>query len=154
MLNRRLLLQISAGLAATSLYSRTGFAADWNATTAEARGQTVFFNAWAGADNINTYIAWVGEQVKARFDVNLTHVKITDTAEVVKRVRDEVQIGKNDGSVDLVWINGENFRVMKSEKLLFGPFGESLPNFALVDTIGKPTTLQDFSEKVAGLESP
>lgn len=154
MLNRRLLLQISAGLVATSLYSRTGFAADWNATTAEARGQTVFFNAWAGADNINTYIAWVGEQVKARFDVNLTHVKITDTAEVVKRVRDEVQIGKNDGSVDLVWINGENFRVMKSEKLLFGPFGESLPNFALVDTIGKPTTLQDFSEKVAGLESP
>ena len=149
-LNRRSLL----GFAAVTLMPELAFASNWSAIEAEARGQEVFFNAWAGADTINAYIAWAGEQVKARYGVILNHVKITDTAEVVKRVRDEVKAGKTDGSVDLVWINGENFRIMKTEKLLFGPFAEALPNFAFVDTLGKPTTLQDFTELVDGLESP
>ena len=130
------------------------FAADWAAVEAAAKGQTVYFNAWAGADTINAYIAWAGGEVEKRYGVKVEHVKITDTGEVVKRVRDEVAAGKKDGSVDLVWINGENFRAMKQGKLLFGPFAESLPNFALVDVEGKPTTRQDFSESVDGLESP
>lgn len=151
MLNRRHFLAASA----SSLFlPATARAADWSATLAEAKDQTVYFNAWAGSDTINAYIKWAGDEVKARFGVTVEHVKITDTAEVVKRVRDEVAAGKADGSVDLVWINGENFRTMKTEKLLFGPFAEALPNYQFVDTEGKPTTKQDFSETVDGLESP
>jgi putative thiamine transport system substrate-binding protein len=151
MITRRLFL--STSLAAVAL-PRFSFAADFSAVEAEAKGQTVYFNAWAGSDTINAYIAWAGEQVKERFGVSVEHVKITDTAEVVKRVRDEVAAGKEDGSVDLVWINGENFRAMKADKLLFGPWSESLPHYALVDVEGKPTTRQDFSEAVNGLEAP
>jgi putative thiamine transport system substrate-binding protein len=153
-LDRRALLRLTAATGFATLLSRFAQAADWGAVEVEAKGQTVYFNAWAGADTINAYIAWAGEQMKARYGVTLNHVKITDTAEVVKRVRDEVKAGKSDGSVDLVWINGENFRAMKTEKLLFGPFAEALPNFTLVDTKGKPTTLQDFTEATEGLESP
>ena len=149
--NRRQFLATS--LAATAL-PRFAFAADWATIAAEAKGQTVYFNAWAGSDTINAYIAWAGGELKSRHGVTLEHVKITDTAEVVRRVRDEVAAGKTDGSVDLVWINGENFRAMKEGKLLFGPFAEALPNFQFVDTIGKPTTLSDFAEPVAGFESP
>lgn len=151
MLNRRHFLAVSA---AGLFLPATARAADWSATLAEAKGKTIYFNAWAGSDTINTYIQWAGDEVKVRFGVTVEHVKITDTAEVVKRVRDEVAAGKTDGSVDLVWINGENFRTMKSEKLLFGPFSEALPNYQFVDTEGKPTTKQDFSETVDGLESP
>jgi putative thiamine transport system substrate-binding protein len=151
MLNRRHFLAASvAGLFAPA----TARAADWSAIFAEAKGQTVYFNAWAGSEPINAYIKWAGDEVKVRFGVNVEHVKITDTAEVVKRVRDEVAAGKQDGSVDLVWINGENFRTMKTEKLLFGPFSEALPGYQFVDTVGKPTTRQDFSEAVDGFESP
>ncbi len=153
-ISRRSLLGYSAVLASLSCVPRFAQAADWSAITEAAKGQEVYFNAWAGADTINSYIAWAGEQVKARYGVTLTHVKITDTVEVVKRVRDEVKAGQKIGSVDLVWINGENFRVMKTENLLFGPFAETLPNFALVDVDGKPTTRQDFTEKVEGFESP
>ena len=141
-------------LAALPLLSTKASAADWNTVLAEAKGQQVYFNAWAGSDTINTYIAWAGGELQKQFGITLNHVKITDTAEVVKRVRDEVAAGKTDGSVDLVWINGANFKAMKTEKLLYGPFAETLPNFNLVDTKGKPTTLQDFTEKVEGLESP
>ena len=150
MLNRRHVL----AAAFLPILGRPTLAADWATIEAEAKGQTVYFNAWAGSDTINAYIAWAGEEVKKRYGVTVSHTKITDTAEVVKRVRDEVAAGKADGSVDLVWINGENFRVMKTDKLLFGPWSEATPNYALVDTEGKPTTKQDFSEAVQGLESP
>jgi putative thiamine transport system substrate-binding protein len=151
MLSRRQFLAVSSALIA---FPQAARAADWGATLAAAKGQTVYFNAWAGSDTINAYIQWAAGEVKSRFGFAVEHVKITDTAEVVKRVRDEVAAGKQDGSVDLVWINGENFRAMKEGQLLFGPFAESLPNAAYVDVEGKPTTRQDFSERVEGLESP
>ncbi len=141
-------------LAATAPLARSSWGADWAAIEAEARGQTVYFNAWAGSENVNAYIAWAGGVLQERFGITLKHVKIADTAEVVRRVRDEVKAGKPEGSVDLVWINGENFRAMKAERLLFGPFTETLPNYRHVDTEGKPTTLFDFAEGVEGLESP
>ena len=147
---------LQALLAATALpfASRAAYAGDWAAVEAAAKGQEVFFNAWGGAETINAYILWAANEVQKRYGVKVTHVKLSDTGEAVKRVRDEVGAGKKDGSVDLIWINGENFKTMKTEKLLFGPFAESLPSFANVDVKGKPTTVQDFTEKVEGLEAP
>ena len=127
---------------------------EWQQIEAQARGQTVYFNAWAGAPTINAYIQWASAQVLAQFGVTVKHVKITDAADMVKRVRNEKLAGKTDGTVDLVWINGENFLTMKREGLLFGPFAEQLPSYAWVDTQGKPTTRIDFSEPVEGMEAP
>ena len=149
-LSRRSLL----GLLAAAPVLRPAYAGDWASIAKEARGQTVYFNAWAGSEAINAYIAWAGQQLLARHGVTLIHVKIADAAEVVRRVRDEVTAGVAQGSVDLVWINGENFRAMKQDRLLFGPFAEELPNFAAVDVHGKPTTLSDFAEPTGGFESP
>ena len=151
-LSRRQALLLAGAALAAPLQAQTSA---WQAIEKKARGQTVYFNAWAGSQNINAYLQWAGAEVQKRFGVTLSHVKITDTAEVVKRVRIEKAAGKvSEGSVDLVWINGENFLSMKREKLLFGPFAESLPNFAFVDVLGKPTTRLDFSEPVDGLEAP
>jgi putative thiamine transport system substrate-binding protein len=147
------LLAASAASVATPLFAQTGTA--WPAIETKARGQTVYLNAWAGSERINAYLQWAGAQVLQRHGVKVEHVKVTDTADVVKRVRGEKAAGKlADGSVDLVWINGENFLTMKREGLLFGPFAESLPGFQYVDVAGKPTTRLDFSEPVEGLEAP
>src|SRR5918996_2531192 len=130
-------------------------AASWDNTLAEARGQTVYWHAWGGDPQINDYIEWVGDQVEARHGINLVHVKLTDTAEAVARVVAEKAAGRTeDGAVDLVWINGENFASMKAQDLLFGPFAEDLPSFRYVDTKGKPTTLVDFTVPTDGLEAP
>jgi putative thiamine transport system substrate-binding protein len=103
---------------------------NWAETERKARGQTVVMNAWGGSERINAYLAWAGEEVQKQLGIKLEHVKVTDTADVVKRVRNEKAAGRNaDGSVDLVWINGENFLAMKREAMLFGPWAESLPNF-------------------------
>ena len=145
---------MALGASRRSLASTTADAPAWEALTQQARGQTVYFNAWAGAETINAYIRWAAQQVQERYGVRVEHVKISDTADVVKRVRNEKTVGKADGTVDLVWINGENFLAMKQGGLLYGPFAAALPNYALVDLEGKPTTTLDFAEPVAGMEAP
>ena len=147
---------VAAGGTASGLLPMVSHAdtAAWTRTLEQARGQTVYFNAWGGAPTINAYIQWASEQVLQRFGVRLVHVKVSDAADVVKRVRNEKAAAKSEGSVDLVWINGENFLTMKREGLLFGPFAEQLPSFAYVDTLGKPTTRLDFAEPVDGMEAP
>lgn len=127
---------------------------DWDAVLAEARNQTVYWNAWAGDERNNRYIRWVAAEMKRRFGVEVRHVKLSDTAEAVSRVVAEKAAGRGEGgSVDLIWINGENFASMKRLGLLFGPFSERLPNYRMVDTNSLPT-LTDFTVPVDGMEAP
>jgi putative thiamine transport system substrate-binding protein len=151
---RRLLLAILTGLL-TGAGPLQAQDAAWQMLLAKARGQTVYWHAWGGSQQTNDYIAWVGERVKQDFGVSLEHVKLRDTAEAVSRVLAEKTAGRLDnGAVDLIWINGENFLAMRSQGLLFGPWSESLPNYSLVDVKGKPATRTDFTVPVDGFESP
>ena len=128
--------------------------ADWDAVLAEAKGETVYWNAWGGSTTTNDFLAWVGERVSEDYGVTLEHVKLTDTADAVTRVLSEKQAGQNDdGAIDMIWINGTNFAAMKDADLLFGPYAEQLPNWALVDAEGK-TVQTDFTVPVEGYESP
>ncbi len=129
--------------------------ADWAAVLAEARGQEVYFNAWGGDQRINDYLAWAAEQLEARHGVVLIPVKVADVGEAVTRVLAEKAAGRVEGgSVDLLWINGENFAAMKENALLYGPFTGALPNWPLVDLEGNPTALLDFTVPTEGLEAP
>lgn len=130
--------------------------ANWPAVLEDAKGETVYWNAWGGADNINAYIAWAGGEIEKRYGVKLVHVKLDDTANAVAKVVAEKAAGKTDGgSVDLIWINGENFASMKNQGLLHSPgWAEKLPNWKYVDAAGKPTVKTDFTIPVEGLESP
>jgi putative thiamine transport system substrate-binding protein len=125
----------------------------WQQVEEKAQGQTVYFHAWGGSQEINRYIQWAGNELKTHYGVTLHHVKVTDIAETTPRLIAEKAVNKNsDGSVDLVWINGENFKSMKDNDLLFGPFTESLPNWQYVDKT-LPINV-DFSEPTDGLEAP
>ncbi|WP_108813983.1 ABC transporter substrate-binding protein [Loktanella sp. Alg231-35] len=128
--------------------------ANWDDVTAAADGQTVYWNAWGGSTTTNDFIAWVGDRVMADYGVTLEHVKLTDTADAVTRVLSEKQAGEDDdGAIDMIWINGANFAAMKEADLLFGPYAEQLPNWAVVDAEGK-TVQTDFTVPVEGFESP
>jgi putative thiamine transport system substrate-binding protein len=131
-------------------------AGNWAYVLDEARGQTVYFNAWGGSENINAYIRWAGDQVLSRFGVTVVQVKLDDTAKAVSTVLAEKSAGRNDnGSIDLIWINGENFATMKRQNLLFSPDRATrLPNWRLADIETKPTITTDFTIPTEGLESP
>ncbi|MBT4289241.1 MAG: ABC transporter substrate-binding protein [Deltaproteobacteria bacterium] len=135
--------------------STNAYSGDWETITKNASGQTVYFNAWGGSDIINDYIRWAGDQVQSQYGIKVKHVKVTDIGDVISRILAEKSAGRNDsGSVDLMWINGENFRAMKDNLLLYGPFTQKLPNYRLVDTENKPTVLSDFTTKVDHMEAP
>ncbi|MBE9640399.1 ABC transporter substrate-binding protein [Salipiger mangrovisoli] len=129
--------------------------ADWDAVTAEARGQIVYWNAWGGAENVNAFIGWIGDLAQDEYGVTLEHVKLSDTAEAVSRVLAEKSAGKDaGGAIDLIWINGENFAAMKRQGLLFGPWSEDLPNWRLTDPEANAALTADFTVPTEGLESP
>lgn len=128
---------------------------DWDEIVQKAHGQTVYFNGWGGSDPINDYVRWAGDQVKKRYQLEVKHVKVSDIGEVVSRILAEKSAGRDQGgSVDLMWINGENFNTMKQNNLLQPPYSQLLPHLALVDTENKKSTLFDFTVPVDNMEVP
>ncbi|MFP4127390.1 MAG: ABC transporter substrate-binding protein [Alphaproteobacteria bacterium] len=152
---RRWTLGAALALAATAAQAEAPDPADWAAVEDAARGQQVYWAAWGGEPRINAYIAWVADEVDRRFAIELTHVKVSDIADTVSRVLAEKVAGNTtDGAVDLMWINGENFAAMKRQDLLFGPWAEALPNFALTNPDDNPAMREDFTVPVEGYEAP
>ena len=127
----------------------------WNEAVKAARGQTVDWYMWGGSPAVNKYVnGYLVAELKGKYDINLRQVPVKDIAEVVSKLVVEKQAGKDsDGSVDLMWINGENFRTCKQQNLLYGPFTAQLPNQQYVDWLN-PTVKNDFGTPVDGMESP
>jgi putative spermidine/putrescine transport system substrate-binding protein len=127
----------------------------WDQVEAEARGGTVNWFMWGGADTINRYVSeHVGGILKDRYDITLNRVGVTDTVEVVNIVLGEKEAGVTDkGSVDMIWINGENFRTMRQGGLVWCGYTDMLPNNVLVNW-DNPAIANDFGVPVEGCEVP
>lgn len=123
----------------------------WQQIKAQAQGQTVWFNAWGGDPSVNRYLDWVSDQVSRHYAIDLRIVPLGDAADAVKRIQTEAAAGRR-GSVDLLWVNGENFHTLKQASLVREGWAERLPNWRYVDT-HKPVR-EDFSIPTDGAESP
>jgi putative spermidine/putrescine transport system substrate-binding protein len=127
----------------------------WDQIEAEAKGGEVNWFMWGGSDTINAYVSdYVAGRLKQDYDITLNRVPITDAAEIVNLILSEKEAGITDaGSVDLIWINGENFRSMKQGDLAFCGYTSLLPNDALVNW-DNPAIANDFGVPVDGCEVP
>jgi putative spermidine/putrescine transport system substrate-binding protein len=128
---------------------------DWETIVETARGGEVNWFLWGGADNINQYVSdYIGGILKDDYGITLNRVGLTDTAEAVNIVLSEKESGVMDaGSVDMIWINGENFRTMKQGGLAWDGYTETLPNNVLIDW-NNPAIANDFGVPVDGCEVP
>jgi putative spermidine/putrescine transport system substrate-binding protein len=128
---------------------------DWDAVVEQARGGEVNWFLWGGADNINTYVSeYVGGILMRDYGITLNRVGLTDTVEAVNIVLGEKEAGVTDaGSVDLIWINGENFRTLRQGDLVWCGYTSTLPNNALVNW-ENPSVANDFGLPVDGCEVP
>jgi putative spermidine/putrescine transport system substrate-binding protein len=127
----------------------------WADILTEARGQTVNFYMWGGSDLINTWVTeYVATAVRDQFDITLNMVPISDATEYINKVLGEKEAGQDTGgSVDLVWVNGENFRTMRQGELLYGNWSQFLPSSAYVNW-DDPSVANDFGFPVEGYEAP
>ncbi|WP_411569383.1 ABC transporter substrate-binding protein [Serratia sp. UGAL515B_01] len=125
----------------------------WERLKQQAQGQTVYFNAWGGDAAANAYLRWVATEMQRQYAITVKLVSLSDTADAVRRIQAEAAAGRREkGSVDLLWLNGENFKTLKMEGLLSTGWAEQLPNWQYVDTT-QPVR-EDFSIPTEGAESP
>lgn len=126
---------------------------DWPSIEKQAKGQTVYFYAWGGSQQINNYLRWADKQLQQQFDVRLQHVKVDDISTAISRLLTEKAAGKvTGGTIDMLWINGENFKNMKQNQLITQPFAQQLPSWQFVNK-DFPVD-NDFTEPTEGLEAP
>ncbi|MFP5307962.1 MAG: ABC transporter substrate-binding protein [Actinomycetes bacterium] len=123
---------------------------DWASVEEAAQGQTVRWWLFGGDDRINAYLDEHVVPAAAELGVTLERVPITDTADAVQRVLSEARAEADESSVDMIWINGENFAAGKEAGLWAEGWATRLPNHALVDADAVDT---DFGVPVEGMES-
>ena len=117
----------------------------------KAIGSTVRFFAWGGDARINRWLdTWVAGQLQSRYGIILERVPM-DAPTFVNKLLGEKAAGRQTGSMDLLWINGENFRNAQQAGLLYGPYMAALPNFKYVDPA---LAAVDFGFPTNGYESP
>lgn len=128
---------------------------DWKTIAAEAEGQEVNMYMWGGNENINRYLDdWVAPRLQEEYDVDLQRVPVNDAQDFINQLVDEKSAGKKEGSIDIIWINGENFKAAKDNELLWGDFAGKLPNFNEYINPDALEVAEDFGEPVEGLEAP
>ena len=126
---------------------------DWSAITTEAKGTTVNLYGWGGSDVINSWLDnEVAVALKSQYDITLNRVPM-NIDEILGKLLSEKQLNA-PGTIDVVWINGENFKTAKSAELLYGPFTGQLPNFNLYVDATAPDVAYDFGYPVEGFEAP
>lgn len=162
-LTRRTLMSTAMALALFSAPQAFADTADgealnrmtWDQVVELAKGGTVNWFMWGGADNINQYVSeTVGGVLRDQYGITLNRVGVTDTVEAVNIVLGEKESGVLDsGSVDMIWVNGENFRTMKQGGLAYCGYTDLLPNNALINW-DNPAIANDFGVPVDGCEVP
>ncbi|WP_372712883.1 ABC transporter substrate-binding protein [Ilyobacter sp.] len=132
--------------------SHTGLNYNWEEVTKNSHGTEVNIYMWGGSAEINKFMdIFVANSLKEKNNITLNRVPITDIKDTVNKLIVEKRAGKKDGSVDIIWINGENFKILKESGVLWGDFVKNLP---VKEKIKEATMVSDFGESVDGLEAP
>ena len=126
----------------------------WEQVLSKADGQTVNLWMWGGDEQGNAYVDEVLAPAVAEYGVTLTRVPVADTGEALNRVLTELQAGNTtDGSVDLVWVNGDNFRTGIEADAWRCNWTTLLPSITKVAADDALLT-SDFGTPVRGCEAP
>lgn len=128
---------------------------EWRDVLEAARGQTVSWHLWGGDERLNAWVAnYVADVALNRYGIALEVVPLADTAEAVAKLLGERAAGVDEGgSIDLVWLNGENFRTLREADLLYGPWTGFLPSTVNLD-LAAPALATDLGTPVDGYELP
>jgi len=128
--------------------------ASWEEIVDAAKGSTVTFYGWGGDENRNNWLnTTVADYVKENYDITLEVVGM-NIDDILAKLSGEKQAGSASGSIDMIWINGENFYSAKDNGLLYGPFTGKLPNMEAYIDLEDPETLNDFCMPIDGYEAP
>ena len=117
-----------------------------------AQGTEVSWYMYGGWSHVNKWVdTYVAQELKKRYDITLKRVPM-EAGVFVNKLLNEKAAGKQSGSIDLLWINGENFKNSKEAGAVYGPFAFKLPNFNRY--VDPQSVEHDFGYAVQGYEAP
>lgn len=120
----------------------------------EAKGSTVTFYGWGGDDLLNAWLDdYFAPRMKEKYDITMERVPM-DIEDILTQLSGEVEAGKEDGDIDMIWINGENFKTAKENNMLYGPFLDTLPNYQTYIDADDTENQYDFCYPIDGYEAP
>lgn len=126
----------------------------WKQVEKKAKGTTVTFYGWGGDVDRN---AWLEKTVKPymqkKYGIKLKVVGM-DIDDILSKLSSDKEGGAKKGSIDVIWINGENFYSAKDNGLLYGPFTSRLPNMKKYVDLNDQETKYDFCKPIKGYEAP
>lgn len=116
------------------------------------KNEDVNIYMWGGSKEINAFMDdVVAPKILKNENINLKRVPIVDIKDVVNKLIVEKQAGKKNGVIDVLWVNGENFKALKDAGVLTE---NTLGNIKNRDLLKESTTIKDFGEDINGLEVP
>lgn len=120
----------------------------------KAEGTEVTFYGWGGDEQLNNWLKNVyAPHMKEKYNIKMNIVGM-DIEDILNQMTNEKQADKKDSDIDMIWINGENFKTAKENDLLYGPFTSALPNFKQYINQDDNEVKQDFGYPIDGYEAP
>ena len=128
--------------------------ASWDEIVEQAKGTTVTFYGWGGDENRNKWLdETAAKYLKDNYDITLKVVGM-DINDILSKLSADKEAGEDEGAIDMIWINGENFYSAKENGLLYGPFTDKLPNMEAYIDLEDSETNNDFCKPIEGYEAP
>lgn len=136
-------------LAGCGSESSVSFSDSFEDAVSASEQTTVNFYLWGGDEGINRYLDdFVAPRLQERYGIELNRVPM-DTAEFVRQLSLDKKADRKQGSIDLVWINGDNFRNAREAGLLRDGLPKRVPN---ADLLNETAQQSDAGTPTDGLE--
>ncbi len=127
---------------------------EWDEIVTSSKGTEVNLFMWGGDEGINQYIdKWAAPRLKEEHNITLNRQPM-NTEEFMQKLLTEKKANKNEGTIDVIWINGSNFKNAKNADLLLGSFSKKLPHFQEYIGTEDQNANYDQGTEIDGLEAP
>lgn len=114
---------------------------------------TVTIYGWGGDPRVNEWIdKELAPYAKENYGIDVERVPM-NIDEILMKLTNEKSYS-DKGSIDVIWINGENFYYAKQYDLLYGPFLDKLENAKKYVDLNGPAATVDFGYPTEGYEAP
>ncbi|MEG0730633.1 MAG: ABC transporter substrate-binding protein, partial [Cetobacterium sp.] len=118
----------------------------------ETENTKVNMHMWGGSQEINKFMdEIIAPELKKQNNIDLNRIPVTDIKDTVNKLIVEKKAGKKNGTADILWVNGENFKQLKEAQVLSENITENLSNIGMVN---KSTLVKDFGEPINGMVVP
>ena len=121
--------------------------------TRSKQDNIVTIYGWGGDPRINE---WIDNELSSyaleNYDIKVVRVPM-NIDEVLMKLTNEKNYS-NSGSIDVIWVNGENFYYAKQYDLLYGPFLDKIENAQKYVNLNGPEATVDFGYPTEGYEAP